>query len=99
MVDLITSGVDVPKNVTLSPTPPSSLGEDPGSPSRGDAAVGAVLRYDLQWTQAENSDNAADYNSILPDGVATSREDSSLFRRETYLYRVAMVDGQFRESA
>ena len=97
-ISLTTEGVDVPKNVRLSATTPSDSGEDPVVTISWDASVGAVLRYEVQRTQVEGSENDAQFTDVLPTGVATTRTDSGVTRGETYYYRVRMVDSQFRES-
>ena len=74
-----------------------SLAEDLVVTTSWDAEIGAVLLYEVQRTQVKISDNAADCPSILPDSMATSMEDSSVSRGETYYDRVRVVDGQFRE--
>ena len=86
----------------LSSTTPSDAAAKPVVTISWDASVvtkGAVLRYEVQRTQVEDSEDDADYTDVLPTSVALSRTDSGVTRGVTYYYRVRMVDSLVRASA
>ena len=98
-----TSGVDIPKNVSLSSTTPSDLTKNPVVTITWEASVGVILRYEVERTTVPNSTDDADYTEIRPasgikNDVRTSREDDSVKRGVTYYYRVRAVDAESRES-
>ena len=98
-----TSGVDTPRNVTLSSTTPSDLAEKPVVTITWEASEGVVLRYEVSRTTVPNSTDDADYTEIPPasgisNDIRTSREDDSVKRGVTYYYRVRAVDAESRAS-
>ena len=98
-----TSGVDTPRNVTLSSTTPSDLSEKPVVTITWEASEGVVLRYEVSRTTVPNSTDDADYTEIPPasgisNDIRTSREDDSVKRGVTYYYRVRAVDAESRAS-
>ncbi len=98
-----TSGVDIPKNVSLSSTTPSDLTKNPVVTIRWEASAGVVLRYEVERTTVPNSTDDPDYTAIPPasgikNDIRTSREDDTVERGVTYYYRVRAVDAESRES-
>ncbi len=98
-----TSGVDIPKNVSLTSTTPSDLTKNPVVTIRWEASAGVVLRYEVERTTVPNSTDDADYTGIPPasgikNDIRTSREDDTVERGLTYFYRVRAVDAESRES-
>ena len=98
-----TSGVDIPKNVSLSSTTPSDPARNPVVTVRWVASEGVILRYEVERTTVPNSTDDADYTEIraasgLKNDIRTSREDDSVKRGVTYYYRVRAVDAESRES-
>ena len=98
-----TSGVDIPKNVSLSSTTPSDLTKNPVVTISWEASAGVVLRYEVERTSVPNSTDDADYTGIPPasgikNDIRTSREDDTVERGVTYFYRVRAVDAESRES-
>ena len=98
-----TSGVDIPRNVSLSSTTPSDLAKNPVVIITWEASEGVVLRYEVERTTEANSSDDADYTEIPPasglrNDIRTSREDDSVERGVTYYYRVRAVDADSRVS-
>ena len=98
-----TSGVEVPKNVSLSSTTPSDPAKNPVVTITWEASEGVILRYEVERTTVPNSTDDADYTEIraasgLKNDIRTSREDDSVKRGVTYYYRVRAVDAESRES-
>ena len=80
-----TSGVDIPKNVSLSSTTPSDPARNPVVTVRWVASEGVILRYEVERTTVPNSTDDADYTEIraasgLKNDIRTSREDDSVKR-------------------
>ena len=101
--EAMTSGVDIPKNVSLSSTTPSDPSRNPTVTVRWVASEGVILRYEVERTTVPNSTDDADYAEIraasgLKNDIRTSREDDSVKRGVTYYYRVRAVDAESRES-
>jgi fibronectin type 3 domain-containing protein len=92
-------GVDLPKNVRLSATTPSDATKPPVVTITWDAATGAIVQYEVQRTTVANSTQDADYVSVLPNDVDTTREDNTVTRGTTYYYRVRSrdVDGRYSD--
>ncbi|MBI2502404.1 MAG: hypothetical protein HYW07_04120 [Candidatus Latescibacteria bacterium] len=98
VVALISGGVDIPKNVRLSSSSPSDLTKPPVVTISWDAAIGAIVLYEVQHSTVANSTRDADYVSVLPNDVSTSRQDDEVSRGVTYYYRVRSVDVEDRVS-
>jgi len=96
---LTSGGVDLPKNVRLSSTTPSSATSPPVVTIAWDAATGAIVQYEVQRTTVANSTQDTDFVSVLPNEVSTSREDNTVSRGATYYYRVRArdVDGRYSD--
>ncbi len=92
VVALTSGGVDLPKNVRLSATTPSDATRPPVVTIAWDAAIGAIVQYEVQRTTVANSTRDADFTSVLPNDVSTSREDDEVSRGTTYYYRVRSRD-------
>jgi cellulose 1,4-beta-cellobiosidase len=95
---LTSGGVDLPKNVRISSTTPSDATKPPVVTITWDAATGAIVLYEVQRTTVANSTRDADYTSILPNDVSTSRQDDTASRGTTYYYRVRSRDVDERYS-
>jgi len=93
-----TGGVDVPSNVRIVSTTPSSAGDPPVVTISWDASSGAIVRYEVQRTQVANSTTDSDYTDITPNSLQTSRTDNTVARGQTYYYRVRAVDIDSRNS-
>ena len=93
-----TGGVDVPSNVRIVSTTPSSAGDPPVVTISWDASSGAIVRYEVQRTQVANSTTDSDYTDITPNSLQTSRTDNTVTRGQTYYYRVRAVDIDSRNS-
>ena len=96
-VAINTGGVDMPKNVRLTARNPISAFDNPTVTVRWDGAEGDIFSYEVQRTTVANSTNDADYISILPNDLSTTRQDNSVSRGQTYYYRVRArdVDDEF----
>ena len=99
VVALTSGGVDLPHNVRLSATTPSDGTKPPVVTITWDAATGAIVQYEVQRTTVANSTQDADYVSILPNDVNTTRQDDTVSRSKTYYYRVRSrdVDDRFSD--
>jgi fibronectin type 3 domain-containing protein len=95
---LTTGGVDMPKNVRLSASTPSSSTSPPVVTVQWDGAAGAILYYEVQRTTVANSTSDADYTSVTPNTLSTSRTDNGVTRGVTYYYRVRSRDIDQRAS-
>ena len=95
---IATGGVDMPEAVTLVASTPSDLTEPPIVTITWQGSSGAILRYEVQRTSVAGSTDDADYTDILPNSLATSRQDDTVTRGQTYYYRVRAVDGDQRTS-
>jgi fibronectin type 3 domain-containing protein len=95
---LTSGGVDLPKNVRLSSTTPSDATRPPVVTVTWDAASGAIALYEVQRTTVAYSTRDADFFSVLPNDVSTSREDDEVSRGVTYYYRVRSRDVDERYS-
>ena len=95
---LTTGGVDIPENVRLSATTPSSLLDPAVVTIRWEASSGAIIHYEVQRTTVANSTDDADYEEILPNTRDTFRDDETVTRGTTYYYRVRSRDVDDRAS-
>ncbi|MFH1570184.1 MAG: hypothetical protein ABIL09_19490, partial [Gemmatimonadota bacterium] len=95
---LTSGGVDMPTRVTLVASTPSDGAQPPVVTISWQAAIGAILRYEVQRTTVANSTTDSDYTSITPNSLATSLQDNTVLRGQTYYYRVRAVDGDLRNS-
>ncbi len=93
-----TSGVDLPTNVRLVASTPSSISESPIVTISWTKSVGAILRYEVQRTTVANSSTDSDYTVVVPNDVNTTRSDDGVTRGTTYYYRIRAVDIDIRES-
>jgi endo-1,4-beta-xylanase len=98
VVALTSGGVDMPKNVRLSASTPSDATRPPVVTIAWDAATGAIVQYEVQRTTVANSTRDADFVSVLPNDVNTSRQDDTVTRGATYYYRVRSRDVDERYS-
>jgi hypothetical protein len=60
---------------------------------------GAILQYEVQRATVANSTADADYTSILPNSLETTRTDNTVTRGRTYYYRVRARDADNRVSS
>ena len=97
-IALTTSGVQIPSNVRLASSTPSNIAEAPTVTINWDASAGAILEYEVQRTTVANSITDSDFTVILPNSLATSREDNTASRGMTYYYRVRARDVDDRVS-
>ena len=93
-----TAGVDVPSEVRLVATTPSSAGDPPVVTISWGASLGAIVRYEVERTQVADSSADSDYTDVLPNSLQTTRTDNAVTRGQAYYYRVRAVDVELRES-
>ena len=97
-VALTTGGVQIPSNVWLASSTPSNIAEAPTVTITWDASAGAILEYEVERTTVANSTTDSDFTAIVPNSLATSREDNTVGRGTTYYYRVRARDVDDRVS-
>ena len=97
-VGVTTSGVARPTDVQISASTPSALADPPEVTLSWDQSPGAILFYEIERTQVENSRSDDDYVGVGDNTLNTVFIDNTVSRGNTYYYRLRARDVDDRVS-
>ena len=98
IIGVTTSGVARPTDVQISASTPSALADPPEVTLSWEQSPGAILFYEIERTQVENSRSDDDYVGVGDNTLNTVFIDNTVSRGNTYYYRLRARDVDDRVS-